>query len=65
MYPPTIESIAIYLSIQYPNKNSANQCKDNKGNGSGKKEDDPKSEDKDSNTAGTAGAHVGDTTPPE
>ena len=36
-----------------------------KGGQKQKEEDGPKSEDKDSNTAGTAGAHVGDTVPPE
>ena len=60
-YPPTIKSMARYLSTQYPNKNSANQRKGKKGDRNGKKEDDPKSEDKGNNTTGTAGAHVGDT----
>ena len=54
-----------YLSTQYPNKNSANQCQGKKGDTSGKKGDDQKSENKDNNTAGSAGAHVGDTAPPE
>ena len=65
-YPPTIESMARYLSTQYPNKYSANQREGKKGNRNGKKGDDPKYEDKDSNTTGTAGAQVEDTPlPPE
>ena len=64
-YPPTMKLMTRYLSTQYPNKNSANQCKDKKGDRSGKKEDNSKSEDKDSNTAGTEVAHVGNTTPHE
>ena len=64
-YLPTIKSMARYISTQYPNKNSANQRKGKKRDRSGKKGDDPKSEDKDSNTAGAAGVHVGDTTPHE
>ena len=48
--------MARYLSTQYPNKNSARNRK---------KGDDWKSEDKDINTTGTVGAHIGDTTPPE
>ena len=61
-YPSTIEGMARYLSTQYPNKNYANQRDGKKGERRG---NDPKSEDKDSNTTGTAGAHVGDTTPDE
>ena len=57
-YPPTIEAMARYLSTQYPNKNSVHQRKGKEGVRNGKKEDDPKSEDKDSNTAGPSGAHV-------
>ena len=59
-YPPDIESMARYLSTQYPNNKPTNQRGGNKGNK--RKGDDPKSEDKDSNTGGTAGAHVEDTT---
>ena len=55
--------MARYLSTQYPNKNSAHQRKGTKWDK--KKGNDLKSEDKDSNTGTTAGAHVGDTTPPE
>ena len=53
--------MARYLSTQYPNKISTNQCDGNKGKRSGKKGDDPKSEDKYSNTTDTIGAHVRDT----
>ena len=60
-YPSTIELMARYLSTQYPNKNFTNEHNDKKGDRSGKKGDDLKSEDKDSNTGGTSGAHVGDT----
>ena len=59
-YPTNIESAARYLSTQYPNNKPTNQRGGNKGNK--RKGDDPKSEDKDSNTGGTAGAHVEDTT---
>ena len=45
---------------QYPNNKPTNQRGGNKGDK--RKGDDPKSEDKDSNTGGTAGAHVEDTT---
>ena len=61
--PPDIEVAARYLSTQYPNIKPANQRKGNKGNK--RTGDDTKSEDKDSNTDGTASVHVGDTTPPE
>ena len=56
-YPLDIEE---YLSTQYPNNKPANQCgsnKENKRNG-----DDPKSQDKENITGGTAEAHVEDTT---
>ena len=59
-YPTNIELAARYLSTQYPNHKPTNQRggnKENKRNG-----DDPKSEDKDSNAGGTAGAHVKKTT---
>ena len=65
LYPPTIKLMARYLSTQYPNKNSANQRNDKKGDRSVKKGNDPKFEDKNSNTAGSTDIHVGDTTPPE
>jgi len=60
-YPPNIKAAARYLSTQhYPNNKPANQRGSNNGNK--RKGDDPKSEDKDNNTGGTAGAHVEDTT---
>ena len=62
-YPPNIEAMARYLSTQYPNNKPANQRGDKKGDK--RKGDDSKSEDKDSNTGGTAGAHVEDTTTTE
>ena len=65
VYPPTIELLAGYMSTQYPNKNSANQCEGKKRDRNRKKEDNPKSEDKYSNTACTAGAQVGNATPHE
>ena len=49
-YPADIEG---YLSTQYPNNMSGNQKK---------KADDPKSEDKDNTTGGTAEAYVEDYT---
>ena len=52
--------MARYLSTQYSNNKPNNQRGGNKGNK--RKEDDPKSEDKDSNGCGTAGAQVEDTT---
>jgi len=55
-YPPNIEAAARYLSSQYPNTKPANQHKGNKGNK--RTGDDTKSEDKDTNTGGTAGAHA-------
>ena len=59
-YPTDIESAARYLSTQYPNNKPTNQRGESKGNKI--KGNDLKSEDKDSNTGGTAGAHVEDTT---
>ena len=53
------------MSTQYPSKNSSHQQKDKKGNRNEKKEDDSRSRDKDNNTTGTAGAHVGDVTTPK
>ena len=60
LYSPDIEAAARYLSTQYPNTKPANQCKGNKENK--RTGDDTKSEDKDSNTGGTAGAHIEDIT---
>ena len=59
-HQPNIEAAARYLSTQYPNTKPANQCKGNKGNK--RTGGDTKSEDKDSNTGGTAGAHIEDIT---
>ena len=59
-YPPNIKAAARYLSTQYPNNKPANQRKGNKRNK--RTVDDTKSEDKDSNTGNTAGAHVEYTT---
>ena len=53
------------MSTQYPSKNSADQQKGKKGDRNKKKGDDPKSKDKDNNTTGTAGAHIGNNTTPE
>ena len=60
-YPPTIEEwLGVYW--HYPNKTThqRNGKKVDK-----KKGDDPKSEDKDSNTDGIVGTHVEDTATPE
>ena len=59
-YPSNIESMARYLSAQYPNNKPINQREGKKGDK--RKGDDSKSEVKDSNTDGTPGAHVEDTT---
>ena len=62
-YPPSIEGMARYLSSQYSNNKPAHQRGGKKGDK--RKGNDSKSEDKDSNTGATAGAHVEDTTTPE
>ena len=59
-FQPNIELMARYLSTQYPNNKPTNQCNDKKGGKN--KGDNLKSEDKDSNTGDTAGAHIRDTT---
>ena len=59
-YPTNIESAARYLATQYPNIKSGNQRKNKQ-----KKADNPKSEDKDNATSGTARAHVEDSTTSE
>ena len=59
-YPTNIKSAARYLSSQYLNNKPTNQCGGNKGKK--RKEVDPKSEDKDSNTGGIAGTYVENTT---
>ena len=64
-YSSTIEGMTRYLSTQYPNKNSANQCNGKKGDIQVKKGDDLKCEDTDSKTGGTAGANVEDTALPK
>ena len=53
------------MSTQYPSKNPGHQRKDKNDDRNGKKGDDPKSENKDNNTTGTASAHVGDVATPE
>ena len=64
-YPLNLESMARYLSAMSSIK-SANNPRDNKKEDkNGKKDNEPKSEDKDNNTIGTAGAHVGETTTPK
>ena len=55
--------MARYLSTQYPNNKPPNQRGGNKRDR--RKGDDLKPEDKDSNTGGTDGAHVEDTTTDE
>ena len=64
-YLATIKLMARYLSTKYPDKNSTNQREGKKGIEVERNEDDPKSEDEDSITACTAGAHIGGTAPPE
>ena len=58
-YPTNIKAMARYLSTQYPNNKSANQCGGKKGDT--KKGDESKFEEKDSITGNTTGAHVEDT----
>ena len=62
-YPPDIESMARYLSTQYPNNKPAHQRGGKKGDK--RKGNDSKIKDKDSNTGGTDGAHIEDTITPE
>ena len=62
-YPPNIKPMARYLSSQYSNNKPAHQHRGKKEDK--KKGDDSKSENKDSNTGGTAVAHVEDTTTTE
>ena len=64
-YPSIIKGMTRYISAKYPNKNSANQRDGKKGDINGKKRDDPKFEDKDSNMGCTVGAQVENTTPTE
>ena len=62
--PVTAESMARYLSIQYNNK-IPNNPRDKRGDRNSKEADDGKSEDSDTTTTGTAGAHVGEVTTPQ
>ena len=62
-YPETAEAMARYLSTQYNNK-VPNYPRNKKGDRNSKKGDDNKPEDSNTTTAGTAGAHVGDSTAP-
>ena len=63
-YPINLESMARYLLSTYSIK-SANNPRYKKGDKNGKKGDEPKSEDKDNNTSGTACAHIGETATPK
>ena len=60
----TAKAMATYMSTQYPNMNPGYQRNGKRGIRT-KKGDDPKSEDKDNNTTGTASVHVEDVTTPE
>ena len=60
VYTSNVESMARYLSTQYPNNQSTNQRRGNKEDK--RKGNASKFKDKDSNTGGNAGAHVEDTT---
>ena len=56
--------MARYLSLMYNIKN-VNNHRNKKGDKNGKKGDKPKSEGKDKNNTGTAGAHAGKITTPQ
>ena len=56
--------MARYLVSMYSIK-SANNPRDKSRDKNGKKGDEPKPEDKDNNTTGTVGAHVGETATPK
>ena len=60
-YPVSAEVMARYLPVQYRNKIS-NNPRNKRGDKNSKMGDDSKSEDTDSTTTSTAGAHVGDVT---
>ena len=64
-YPPTAKAMAIFLSIQYPNKNIGHQRNSKKGNKNGQNGNASKPEEKDNTTTGTTGAHVGEVTAPK
>ena len=57
-YPTIAKAMARYLSTQYSNKTIGRQ-RDKKEDENRKKGSDSKPKDKDNNTTGTAGAHVG------
>ena len=57
-YPVTAEAMARYLSTQYNNK-VPNNPRNKMGDRNSKKGDDAKSDDSNTTTTGTAGAHVG------
>ena len=63
-HPRTAKSMARYLLTQYNNK-VPNNPRDKKGDRNSKKGDDSKSEDSNTTTTGTAGAHVGEVTAPQ
>ena len=62
-YPPNMKAMVRYLWTQHPNNKPSNQSNGEKGDKN--KGNDPKSEDKDSNTGDTTGAPIGDTTTTE
>ena len=63
-FPLNLESMARYMLSMYSIK-STNNAYDKRGDKNGKKGDEFKSEDKDNNTTGPAGAHVGETVTPK
>ena len=63
-YPVSAVAMARCLSTQNTTK-TPNNPRNKKGDKDSKKGDDSKSEDKDSISTGTAGAHVGDVTTPQ
>ena len=58
VYPLDVRSMVRYLLLMYNIKSVNNHC-DKKGDKNGKKGDEPKSEYKDNNNQGIAGAHIG------
>ena len=60
-YPVNVESMVRYLSLMY-NMKKVNNPRNKKGDKNGKNVDESKSEDKDNNNTGTAGAHIGEIT---
>ena len=63
-YPVTAKAMARYQSTQYNNK-VPNNPRDKRGDRNSKKGDHAKSEDSNTTTTGTAGAHVGEFTKPQ